>query len=149
MDVPLPAAAGAAQVVARFHYTATTATWWELDDVLLGKRSCDRVAGGLITGRVTDANTGAAVGGATLASVDVPADSSTSAADGFYWLFSSATGSHPFTATRRAYGKVTRNLDVAAEAITRNDVALPAGRVAATPAAISETVAWASSTTPR
>jgi hypothetical protein len=83
--------------------------------VLLGSHSCDKVGGGLVLGRVTDANTGAGVNGATVTSVDVPADSATSAAapgdpnlgDGFYRLFSSATGSHAFTATRRAYATVS------------------------------------------
>jgi N-acetylneuraminic acid mutarotase len=155
VDIPLPAAAGAAQVVARFHYTATTATWWQLDNVLLGKRSCDRMGGGLVLGRVTDANTGAGVNGATVASVDVAADSTTSTAtpgdpnvgDGFYRLFSSATGSRVFTATRRAYGRATNTIDVAAESITRKDVTLPAGRVTASPATVSKTVAWATPTT--
>jgi N-acetylneuraminic acid mutarotase len=155
VDIPLPDAAGAARVVARFHYVATSATWWQLDNVLLGRRSCDKVGGGLVVGRVTDANTGAGVNGATVSSVDVPAQTGTTAAtpsdpnvgDGFYWMFSSVTGSRAFTATRRAYSTVRHTLDVAAEGTTRDDFTLPAGRVAASPATISKTVDWATSTT--
>jgi hypothetical protein len=40
-----------------------SATWWQLDNVLLGSHSCDRVRGGLALGRVTDANTGAGLAG--------------------------------------------------------------------------------------
>ena len=147
VEIPLPDAVGAAQVAARFHYAGSGPGWWQLDNVLLGSRSCDKVGGGLVLGRVTDANTGANVGGATVSSVDVPAETATSAGDGFYWMFSSATGSHAFTTTRRVYGTVTHTLDVAADATTRGDFALPAGRVVASPASISKTVAWATSTT--
>ena len=36
VQIPLPQAAGKAQVQVRFHYTGTWAYYWELDNVLIG-----------------------------------------------------------------------------------------------------------------
>jgi len=143
VDIPLPDAAGAARALVRFHYTGTQTSVWEVDNVLLGGRSCDPVNGGLVLGRVTDANTGGGVIAATVTDVDVPAETATTSADGFYWMFSSATGRHAFTAARRAYSTASRTADVAANAANRIDIALPAGRIAASPATVTKTVAWA------
>ena len=97
-------------VQVRFHYTGTWAWWWEVDNVFLGSRTCDPVPGGLVAGTVTDANTDAGVVGATVTSVDDAGRvTATTAAtpddpnlgDGFYWMFSSLTGKHPFTAAKK------------------------------------------------
>ncbi len=44
-DVALPGAANQSSVQVRFHYTGTWAWWWEVDNVFLGSRACDPVAG--------------------------------------------------------------------------------------------------------
>ncbi|MDN5896354.1 MAG: peptidase S8, partial [Nocardioides sp.] len=49
--------------------------------------------------------------------------------DGFYWLFSSLTGSHTFEATYKGYKSVSANVDVAADSTTRQDFELSAGHV--------------------
>jgi hypothetical protein len=94
--VDLSAAAGKSAVQVRFHFTGEFGYYWQVDDVFLGDRTCDPSSGGLVVGQVTDTNTGAGVGGATVASVDRPAEQATSAAtpddpnlgDGFFRLFS-------------------------------------------------------------
>jgi N-acetylneuraminic acid mutarotase len=78
----------------------------------------------------------------------VPTDSGVSAAtpddgalpDGFYWLFSTQTGNHDFTASKSHYATATELVDVAANAVTRQDFALAAGRIEVSPAALSGTV---------
>jgi hypothetical protein len=100
--VDLSAAAGKSDVRVRFHFTGKFGYYWQVDDVFLGDRTCQPSTGGLVVGQVTDANTGGGVNGATVASVDRPAERATSAAtpddpnlgDGFFWMFSSLTGSH-------------------------------------------------------
>ena len=54
--LPLPMAAGQPDVQFRFHhYDADYDWWWEVDDVFIGNRTCDPVAGGLVVGNVRDA----------------------------------------------------------------------------------------------
>src|SRR5262249_28860942 len=99
---------------------------------------------GLVVGFTTDANTGAALNGVTVSSVDVPADKGVSAAtpddpshpDGFYWLFSSVTGAHNFTATKSPDEGATKAVTVAADGAVQADFALKAGRITVTPGSI-------------
>jgi N-acetylneuraminic acid mutarotase len=150
VNIPLPQAANKAAVKARFHYTGTWAWWWELDNVFVGARTCDPVTGGLVVGQVTDANTRAGINGATVASVDAPAETAVSAAtpddpnlgDGFYWLFSSKTDAHSFTASKPHYTTQAKTVTVAADAANRADFALPAGQITVTPTSIDKTLAW-------
>jgi N-acetylneuraminic acid mutarotase len=147
-EIAIPQAAGKTGVQVRFHYRGTFAYWWEVDNVLVGQRACEPVHGGLVVGNVTDHNTGNGINGATVTSVDHPADTTKTAAtpndpnlgDGFYWLFSSLTGAHPFSATQSPYLAQTKTVNVATDWATRADFTLPAGQVTVTPTKIEKTV---------
>ncbi|MFJ6195927.1 S8 family serine peptidase [Micromonospora sp. NPDC092111] len=136
-EVPLTPAAGAAGALVRFRFKGTFAWWWQVDDVQLVNRDCAPTPGGLVVGNTTDRNTGAAVNGVTVTSVDRPTDTGVSAAtpddpnlpDGFYHLFSGLTGTHPFTASRPPYATLTQPVTVVADGVRRADVALAAGRL--------------------
>lgn len=144
-QIPLTGAGGAADVRVRFHYRGTWAWWWEVDDVEVVNRTCDPVPGGLLVGVTTDANTGIGLNGTTVTSGDVPAESTVSAptpddpaiSDGFYWLFSSVTGTHPFTAAKPPYLPARASVNLAADGTIRQDFALAAGRLSVTPGEIS------------
>ncbi|HEU4426109.1 MAG TPA: S8 family serine peptidase [Pilimelia sp.] len=143
-EVPLTPLANAANARIRFRFFGTFAWWWEVDNVQVVNRACTPVPGGLVVGFTSDRNTGAALNGVTVASVDAPADKGVSAPtpddpnipDGFYSLFSSVTGSHPFTATKAPYQPATRTVNVAADNATRADFALNAGRLTVAPTSI-------------
>ncbi|GAB3989403.1 hypothetical protein GCM10029978_114420 [Actinoallomurus acanthiterrae] len=146
----LSAAAGKSAVQVRFHFTGKFGYWWQVDDVFLGDRTCDPASGGLVVGQVLDQNTGAGVNGAKVTSADRPAESATSAAtpddpnlgDGFYWLFSSVTGGHKFTASASGYSAKDVTANVAAGWATAADFSLPAPRLTVTPTQLTKTVAW-------
>jgi hypothetical protein len=146
----LPAAAGKSAVQVRYHFTGKYGYWWQVDDVFLGDRTCVPTTGGLVVGQVTDKNTGAGVNGATVTSADRPGEKATTAGtpddpnlgDGFYWMFSSVTGNHTFTAAAGNYGSQDAKVNVASNWATTADFALPAPRIAVSPAGIDKTVAW-------
>ncbi|WP_345630807.1 carboxypeptidase regulatory-like domain-containing protein [Rugosimonospora acidiphila] len=151
VDIPLPQAAGKSSVLIRFHFTGSFGWWWELDNVFVGARTCDPTTpGGIVFGQVTDANTGKGLVGAKVTSVDQAGVGGTTAAtpddtnlgDGFYWLFSPATGTHQFTATDGRYTTATGTVKVSANYATRADFALKAGQVTVSPSSIAKTVAW-------
>ncbi|MGI5133999.1 Kelch repeat-containing protein [Streptomyces sp. CA-106110] len=109
--------------------------------------------GGLIVGKVTDANTQAGVDGATVTSTDAPADDTTTVAtpddpkvgDGFYWTFSHATGNHTVSAAATHYTTATATADIAPDSTTSVNLSLKAGQLKVTPASIAKTVAWGKS----
>ncbi|WP_157744418.1 carboxypeptidase regulatory-like domain-containing protein [Micromonospora viridifaciens] len=146
-EVLLPQAGGKADVRLRFHHQATWAWWWEIDNVSVMNRGCDPIPGGLVLGRVIDGNTSTGLNGATVTSVDKPAEKATTAATpddsnlggGFYWMFSSLTGEHPFTAASSGYGSVTATVNVAAGRSNRADFGLKAGRLSITPPSLTKT----------
>ncbi|WP_326719861.1 carboxypeptidase regulatory-like domain-containing protein [Streptomyces sp. NBC_00243] len=149
--VDLSAAVGESAVQVRFHFTSTFGVYWSIDDVFFGNQTCAPTTGGLVVGQVLDKNTGGAVNGATITSADQPTVSTTSAAtpddpnlgDGFYWLYSSLTGSHTFTATAgNHYTSADVTVDVAADKATEGVVSLTAPQLEVDPASISETVDW-------
>jgi subtilisin family serine protease len=143
-EISLLPGAGHAGTLVRFRFQGTWAWWWEVDNVSVVNRTCDPVPGGLVVGFTTDQNTGAALNGVTVSSVDAPADKGVSAAtpddpnipDGFYWLFSSLTGAHPFTAAKPPYQAATATVNVVADSAVRADFALKAGRLAVSPGSI-------------
>ena len=110
--------------------------------------SCDPTPGGLVVGQITDANTHAALTGAVITTPDAAGVKVTSAAtpddatlgDGFYWLFSPVTGSHPFSVAKAHYSTATATVTVAADSTTEADFALKAGRVTVTPTSIAKTL---------
>jgi N-acetylneuraminic acid mutarotase len=149
-SIDLPTAAHQANVKVRFHYyDATWAWWWEVDNVAVGgPLGCVPTPGGLVSGLVTDLTTGDAINGAKIQSDDQPAENALSAAtptdpnldDGFYSVFSSLTGSHPFTASKTNFSSDTKTVNVAADAVTRQDFALGAGHLTINPTSLEVTV---------
>ncbi|MET8912218.1 S8 family serine peptidase [Micromonospora sp. NPDC004551] len=149
-EVPIPQAAGQAQVRVRFHYyDASWEWWWQVDNVLIGsKLVCKPVDGGLVLGHVRDKNDNGYVNGATVTSDDRPAEKATSVAtpddtelaDGFYWMFSSLTGQHPFTAKAGNYVSQTKQVAVEADWATAANFQLAAGRLAVQPTSVTGTV---------
>ncbi|MFC7547276.1 S8 family serine peptidase [Plantactinospora sp. GCM10030261] len=143
-EVPLTPAAGDSDALVRFRFQGTFAWWWEVDNVQVVNRNCDPVPGGLVVGFTTDKNTGTPLNGVTVSSVEAPADKGVSAAtpqdpnipDGFYWLFSSQTGEHPFTASRSPYAAATKTVAVVPDGVKRADFALRAGRLTVSPTTI-------------
>ncbi|MEV1285872.1 S8 family serine peptidase [Micromonospora sp. NPDC049679] len=143
-EIPLAPAAGAANARVRFRFKGTFAWWWQLDNVQLANRDCAPVPGGLVVGTTTDKNTGTALNGVAVSSVDRPTERGITAptpddphlGDGFYWLFSSLTGEHAFTATKPPYQSVTTNVTVVADAARSAEFVLAAGRLTVGPTSI-------------
>ncbi|WP_151525741.1 cell wall-binding repeat-containing protein [Serinicoccus kebangsaanensis] len=135
--VPLPMAAGESQVRVRWHYYDAFYAWfWEVDDVFVGSRSCVPVGdGGYVVGNVSATADGSAVTGATITSLDVPEDTGVSRAtpadegqeDGFYWLFSSVSGDHPFEASARGFAPAAQDVAVVGGGAVRADFVLDGG----------------------
>jgi N-acetylneuraminic acid mutarotase len=147
VDIPIPQAAGQADVQVRFHYTGNFAWWWEIDNVFVGNRACSPQHGGLLAGLVNDDNTGQPLNGAKVVNNGTPADFGVSAptpddanlSDGFYWLFSSQTGSQQFSASDGKYVPATASVNVAPNFVTRQDFTLKAGHLTVTPGSIAVT----------
>lgn len=140
-EVPLTGAGGAPEAQVRFRFAGSFAWWWQVDDVALLNRSCNPAPGGLLVGTTSDQNTGDPLNGVTVTSVGQPEDQAVSAgtpddpaeSDGFYWLFSSLTGTHPFTATRTPYPPATEDVTIVADEVRRADIALAAGELTVSP----------------
>ncbi|MGH3404680.1 MAG: hypothetical protein ACRDRJ_19580 [Streptosporangiaceae bacterium] len=114
-----------------------------MNDPILNQ-SCDPAPGGLVVGQVTDTNTGKGLDGPTVTSTDSPSDKATTAlsgdpaiGDGYYWLFSSLTGSHQFTAAKAPYQTASQAVSVAADSSTGANFGLGAGQLTVTPSSIS------------
>ncbi|WP_079138820.1 carboxypeptidase regulatory-like domain-containing protein [Actinacidiphila rubida] len=156
-SVQLADYAGKSSVRLRFHFTGSLTGIWQIDDVAVGTPTLVTRPGGLVVGRVTDANTGAGVSGATVSAVATPADSGRSVAspgdpavgDGLYWLFSSRTGKQQFTAGLPGFGypAVTAKADVRPDAVTPADFALHPAQLRYSVSAVNANVAWGSSRT--
>ncbi|HEU5437798.1 MAG TPA: carboxypeptidase regulatory-like domain-containing protein [Ktedonobacterales bacterium] len=154
-EVAIPQAAGHSSVQVRFHFTSTWGWWWQVDDVSALNRACTPVPGGLVVGTVSDANTNAGLNGATVTSTDKPAEKATTAAtpddpnlgDGYYWMFSSLTGGHPFSATKGGYQADSQTVNVAADGSTRADFTLKAGRLSVNPTSVSQSLVLGSTGT--
>lgn len=147
-EIPLADYAGASAVQVRFHFIGSWGYWWELDNVFVGDRAFVPVTGGLVAGTVTDANTGDGLVGATVTDADAPARSAVTVAtpddpelgDGFYSLFSESAGNHSVTAAKSMYASATRTVRGTADRTTEADLALKAGRLTITPAAVDRTL---------
>ena len=116
---------------------------WYLDDLRVGVGRCLPQPGGLIVGSTNDLNTGQLLAQANLAN-DAGYTAQSQAVDGglasFYTLFSPA-GSHTLTATHPGgYAPAAANVNVLAGAAVQQDLALPAGRLESTPAALAVTI---------
>ncbi|MBG7702404.1 carboxypeptidase regulatory-like domain-containing protein [Streptomyces sp. MC1] len=135
VDVPLKGALGHPDVRVRFHYSGSGESIFEIDNVSVG--SCATLAGGILEGTVTDANThrplvGATVsdGAAVTASVATPDNPALS--DGFYWLFSPVAGKNTVTTTMPRYKTATAETTITADSVRVHDQALAAGRLSVT-----------------
>ncbi|GAA1318239.1 hypothetical protein GCM10009635_03180 [Actinocatenispora thailandica] len=149
-EVQVPEAANQSAVQVRFHFTGHYGWYWELDDVFVGDAYCAPVHGGLVAGQVKDANTGDGIKSASVSSDDKPAEtaSTTDAVDGgFYWMFSSLTGAHPFTASKGGYQSVSQSVSVATDDVTRADFTLTAGQISVNKTSIKKTVGWGGTAT--
>jgi N-acetylneuraminic acid mutarotase len=137
VDIPVPQAAGVSDVRVRFHFTGSWSRRWELDNVLIGVRSCAATAGGLVAGIVKDANTGSPLNGATVTSdtdqtvlgVTSPASGDPALTGGYYWLFSPHTGQTSFTVTDGNYAPTRATVNVPASSVRHANFGLDAGRL--------------------
>lgn len=154
--VQLPQAANQSNVELRFHFTSVFGFWWQVDDVTVhNSAGCVTIPGGLVEGNVSDLTTGNALNGATVQSNDVPTDSAKTAAvpddpnnpGGFYYLFSSVTGSHPFTATASQHSPDTETVNVAGDNTVRQDFKLGSAHLVITPSTLSSTQVLGSTAT--
>ena len=141
-------AAGQADVKARFHYKADPndfwAWWWQVDNVFLGQQNtpCTALAGGIVTGFVTDSNTGLGINGATV--TNLPDDGSaktgpSNAGDGYYLLFA-GSGSQPFEATAAGYVTQDKSITVVPNSTNSLNFALDSGHLDAAPRPMSSKV---------
>ncbi|MFC1407277.1 MULTISPECIES: carboxypeptidase regulatory-like domain-containing protein [Streptacidiphilus] len=146
VSVPLPQAAGQSQVQIRFAYSATTGGYWEVDNVQLGGATCDPQQGGLLVGKVTDANTGAALAGVAVTDA---ADSTVSATStvvddtalggAFYWAFVPGVSSHTVDAALAHYASAASTVAIVQSTVTEADFAMKAGRVELSSTSLSAT----------
>ncbi|MEV5986628.1 carboxypeptidase regulatory-like domain-containing protein [Streptomyces sp. NPDC052051] len=150
VEVPLTDYAGKSGVQLRFHFKGSYGYWWELDNVFVGKRTYEPVNGGLVAGTVKDANTDGALVGATVVNTDASGEKATTAATpdnpslggSFFWMFSSKTGKHDFTASKSHYGDQTKSVNVAADSTTQAAFSLKAGKLEVTPGSVEKTLGW-------
>lgn len=149
--VPLAAAGGVDGVLVRFHYRNDTASngWWQLDDVLVGERSCEPVDGGIVLGQVRDDRTGAPLDGATLRSADGAVDVTATATPGdpglgggFYAAFVAGAGDHELTAAHDLgqHGTRTQSVTVDSGSVTRADFELGTGELEVSAPVVEERV---------
>ena len=149
--IAIPQAAGKSSVRVRFHYAHVGPVdrpyMWEVDNVFIGDRTCVPTAAGIVAGVVTDDNTGDHIDGASIASNDRTDEVGVSSANpndaalphGYYWLASSVTGKHDFTAADGRYTPAHASVNVAADRVTRRDWTLQAGHLSVTPASVAAT----------
>ncbi|HYJ66727.1 MAG TPA: S8 family serine peptidase [Nocardioidaceae bacterium] len=149
--VDLSTAANESDVRVRFRYHGpefTEGWWWQVDDLFLGENRCVEADGGLLVGHTASPVIGAGVAGAEVVSDDVPRDRTTSVAtpaddgleDGVYWLFSSRTGKHRFTASADDYQPATVGATVRENQATRLNIDLRTGRLEPAVRIVEDTV---------
>ncbi|MFG1606730.1 carboxypeptidase regulatory-like domain-containing protein [Actinoplanes sp. NPDC049265] len=128
-EFAIPAAAGQAKARVRFHYTGNWSRRWQLDNVLIGSRSCAPATGGIVAGVVTDDNTGKPLAGAIVTSEADATSFGVTDSDGYYWLHSAQTGSIALTVTSAYYQTAKTTIQVRDGAVKRADVRLRSGRL--------------------
>ncbi|WP_158645733.1 S8 family serine peptidase [Stackebrandtia albiflava] len=137
-EIDLSAYADQTAAQFKFWYTDGTsyAWWWQIDDFQLGLPDCVATGGGLVVGHVIDNNTGSTLDGATVTDTVTGASGTSAAtpddanlADGFYWLYTSETGAHDFTASRTGWTDTTASVDVVDSGVVGADFVLGAGRL--------------------
>ena len=135
-----------------FDYVDFGGDWYQIDDVTVGNRGCVPVAGGLITGHVTDRNTGAALARPTVTGpngssgmLSTPDDADQG---GYLYTMFAPAGARSVTASAPdGYQPVSRDVAVSADQVTRADFALPAGQLVAGSSGLAATVTLGAKTT--
>ncbi|MEV4628027.1 S8 family serine peptidase [Micromonospora sp. NPDC049523] len=148
VQVPIPQAANRSGVRVRFHYDAVLDLRWQVDNVRVGDRRCVEVPGGLLSGSVTDRNSGKPLPGATVRPVGHPELTATTVAtpedagldDGFYWLFAPLDGVTQVRSTLDRYHAQTKPVTVAADVVTRLNFTLGAGQVSVAQSTLESSV---------
>lgn len=138
VEIPLTAYAGKGAVQVRFHYTGP-GELWAVDDVTVAERVVTPVRGGVLTGTVTDANTGRGLVGAVVRmgaknGPSTPTVSTTGdprIGDGFYRLFVPGGSPDTFKAAKPSYVTASRTVTVAENHVAKGSFALKAGRLSA------------------
>ena len=129
--IPIGEGIGGRAVTIRFRYQGSWDWWWQVDNVKIVDR-CTRLPGGLVVGTVSDRATGRAIDGAIVAGpqgvavTTVPTPDDPALGDGFYAVLSPLTGHRAFTATADRHLGATRDVDVVAGGVVRQDFALDA-----------------------
>ncbi|MGC4939047.1 S8 family serine peptidase [Kribbella sp. DT2] len=100
---------------------------------------CAKIPGGLVQGKLTDANTRKPVEGATVMA-------GRSRADGFYYAFA-PTGTKRLTATKRGYQDLSKAITVDPDWTVQANFALKAGILSMTPSTVAATVQLGKATT--
>jgi N-acetylneuraminic acid mutarotase len=147
VQIPIPQAAGNADVQVRFHYIGlgqgSAGPYWAIDNVQVGTKLCDPTNAGLVAGVVRDGNTGMPVDGAQVAisgssSQSVLTEPSADPAfpDGFYWLQVPA-GSTTLTASDNGYASSTATVNVTAGSVTQQNYTLAAGQLSVSASRLS------------
>ena len=150
-SVDISFAAGHAGVQARFHNTVFWGWWWQVDDVLMGQALCNPQPGGLVVGKVVDANTGLGLDGATVenltdgGSVVTSPTGDPAQGDGYYALFAAA-GSPQLRASLPPYLAQTQGTTVTANGVVRLDFSLGGALLDPTPRPVSVNVVPGGST---
>jgi len=137
--VDLSAYAGATPRLRWRYVTGWCQFYWQIDDVKVVS-GCRPKEGGLVAGRVLDGNTRTPLREITV-STGATETTSTDAA-GVYVLFAPAE-TQTVVATPSSssgYGTVRRNVTVMGERVARRDLALPAGRLYASPKGLTATL---------
>jgi len=139
-NVPLDSTYAVSNFRIRFRFLSddyTTFPGWYVDDVKISF-GCAPQVGGLVVGNTYDANTSAALAGATINNDSGGATTSMTTADpavddSFYTLFSPA-GSHVFVAKKiGGYGSAVQTPTVVMSGTLRQNFNLPAGRLSYAP----------------
>ena len=150
IDVSLPTAYATGAFRFRFSFISDSSIQgpgWYIDDVAVTMREpslpnlpCLTPSGGLVVGTVLDANTGAAIAGASIAVDGKRAATSATEPAGFFTLYA-PKGLREIAASKApVYGEASATLSVSAGGVVRQDLALPAGRLAAQPSALQAIV---------
>ena len=148
--VGVPQAGGRSDVQVRFHYHQgwTYEGWWAVDDVLVGRRTCEPVDGGLVVGTVTDdldhqpvVGATVEVDGAEVSTVSASTEGDPAEDDGFYWLFAPTGGQQLHVRHDvEQYGARTHPVDVRSGAAVRADLTLGNGRLEVSAASVTGVV---------
>ncbi|MEV7326322.1 kelch repeat-containing protein [Streptomyces sp. NPDC093970] len=154
VEIPLTAYAGSAAVQFCFHFTGP-GMLWAVDDVALDERVLTPVPGGILTGVVSDENTGRGLTGAGVATRPPTGSVALSTAtagdpeigDGLYRLFVPGGGRHTVGAAKPAYRTASLTARIPKDRTAWGSFVLAAGRLSVAPAGVRATTGRHGTTT--